>query len=282
MAVKISRFWRFLGKDPEHRSLYNDCLITMHNDEAETLFYLCSLKTELSRTIFSSSSISSLGRSAVMKALTETDTSSGSWVSDSAVCTTWNYQKWETVILTTMATGITTRRGAKENPTWSMSWRLKGLFSSNTLAQRSGSFRRTRYRASLLNSEFSLHTLKDMKWLKMCRSVSVIITKTYTVYTLWWAPGHTVLSRKPRRPGGGLAFRSNVRPRCCHRTGFLSGSVRACCYCLCRSWLEHCGWLAPRTLLGFETPATAAEVLTWEKIEKKDMTLKKNVYHKTL
>lgn len=40
--------------------------------------YLCSLKTELSNTIFSRSSMSSLGRSAVMKALTVTDTSSGS------------------------------------------------------------------------------------------------------------------------------------------------------------------------------------------------------------
>lgn len=57
--------------------------------QAASLFYnLCSLKTELSSTIFSSSSISSLGRSAVMKALTVTDTSSGSWVSDRAVCTT--------------------------------------------------------------------------------------------------------------------------------------------------------------------------------------------------
>lgn len=51
--------------------------------------YLCSLNTELSRTIFSSSSMSSLGRSAVIKALTVTDTSSGSWVSDKAVCTTY-------------------------------------------------------------------------------------------------------------------------------------------------------------------------------------------------
>ena len=33
--------------------------------------------------------MSSFGKSAVMKALTVTDTSSGSWVSDSAVCTTW-------------------------------------------------------------------------------------------------------------------------------------------------------------------------------------------------
>lgn len=52
------------------------------------LNYRCSLKTELSRTIFSRSSMSSLGRSAVMKALTVTETSSGSWVSESAVCTT--------------------------------------------------------------------------------------------------------------------------------------------------------------------------------------------------
>src|SRR4029434_6322295 len=50
--------------------------------------HLCSLKTELSRTIFSSSSMSSLGRSAVMKAFTDTDTSSGSCVSGRAVCTT--------------------------------------------------------------------------------------------------------------------------------------------------------------------------------------------------
>ncbi|KAF3851320.1 hypothetical protein F7725_013092 [Dissostichus mawsoni] len=80
---------------------------------AACLLYLCSLKTELSRTIFSRSSISSLGRSAVMKALTVTETSSGSWVSDSA-----------------------------------------GLFSSKTFAHSSGSFLRTRYRASLLNKEF--------------------------------------------------------------------------------------------------------------------------------
>ena len=51
---------------------------------------LWSLKTELSRTIFSSSSMSSLGRSAVMKAFTVTEMSSGSWVSDRAVCTTWD------------------------------------------------------------------------------------------------------------------------------------------------------------------------------------------------
>lgn len=54
-----------------------------------SLSHLCSLKTELSRTIFSRSSMSSLGRSAVMKALTVTDTSSGSWVSDKAVWTTY-------------------------------------------------------------------------------------------------------------------------------------------------------------------------------------------------
>lgn len=50
--------------------------------------HLCSLNTEFSRTIFSRSSISSLGRSAVIKAFTVTETSSGSWVSDRAVCTT--------------------------------------------------------------------------------------------------------------------------------------------------------------------------------------------------
>ncbi len=50
--------------------------------------YLCSLKMELSKTIFSRSSMSSLGRSAVMNALTVTDTSSGSWVSERAVWTT--------------------------------------------------------------------------------------------------------------------------------------------------------------------------------------------------
>lgn len=33
--------------------------------------------------------MSSLGKSAVMKALTVTETSSGSWVSERAVCTTW-------------------------------------------------------------------------------------------------------------------------------------------------------------------------------------------------
>lgn len=38
--------------------------------------------------------MSSLGRSAVMKALTVQDTSSGSWVSDRAVCTTLIKTKW--------------------------------------------------------------------------------------------------------------------------------------------------------------------------------------------
>lgn len=61
---------------------------TIHTCKEVTESYLCSLNTELSRTIFSSSSMSSLGRSAVMKALTVTDTSSGSWVSVSAVWTT--------------------------------------------------------------------------------------------------------------------------------------------------------------------------------------------------
>lgn len=37
--------------------------------------------------------MSSLGRSAVIKALTVTDTSSGSWVSDKAVCTTYKKYK---------------------------------------------------------------------------------------------------------------------------------------------------------------------------------------------
>lgn len=37
--------------------------------------------------------MSSLGRSAVMKALTVTDTSSGSWVSDRAVWTTWGKRR---------------------------------------------------------------------------------------------------------------------------------------------------------------------------------------------
>lgn len=53
---------------------------------------LCSLKTELSRTIFSNNSMSSLGRSAVMKAFTVTEISSGSWVSDRAVCTTYRHK----------------------------------------------------------------------------------------------------------------------------------------------------------------------------------------------
>lgn len=51
--------------------------------------YLWSLNTELSRTIFSRSSMSSLGRSAVMKAFTVTEISSGSWVSERAVWTTY-------------------------------------------------------------------------------------------------------------------------------------------------------------------------------------------------
>lgn len=51
--------------------------------------YRWSLNTEFSSsTIFSSSSMSSLGRSADMKALTVTDTSSGLVVSFRAVCTT--------------------------------------------------------------------------------------------------------------------------------------------------------------------------------------------------
>jgi hypothetical protein len=52
--------------------------------------HLWSLKTELSMTIFSSNSISSLGRSAAMNALTVTEMSSGSCVSANAVWTTYN------------------------------------------------------------------------------------------------------------------------------------------------------------------------------------------------
>ena len=62
-----------------------------------SIAYLCSLNTELSRTIFSSSSMSSLGRSAVIKAFTVTDTSSGSWVSDKAVCTTYKGYTWNSL-----------------------------------------------------------------------------------------------------------------------------------------------------------------------------------------
>lgn len=96
MAVRMRRFWRFLQKIARTKGFnqkgYYYCKITSTIPMIPTLLHLCSLKTELSSTIFSSSSISSLGRSAVMKALTVTDTSSGSWVSDSAVCTTWNEQ----------------------------------------------------------------------------------------------------------------------------------------------------------------------------------------------
>lgn len=56
------------------------------------------------------------------------------------------------------------RGGVGGHLTWSMSCLLKGLFSSNTFAQSSGSFRRTRYRASLLNNEFSLHTWEGKIW----------------------------------------------------------------------------------------------------------------------
>lgn len=90
MAVRIRRFWRFLSRNKsnywnqQQRDIYQ--LFKMFGGHLQT--NLCSLKTELSKTIFSRSSISSLGRSAVMKALTVTDTSSGSWVSESAVCTT--------------------------------------------------------------------------------------------------------------------------------------------------------------------------------------------------
>lgn len=55
--------------------------------------YLCSLNTELSKTIFSNNSINSFGRSAVMKAFTVTETSSGSCVSDKAVWTTWIWRQ---------------------------------------------------------------------------------------------------------------------------------------------------------------------------------------------
>ena len=71
---------------------------------ASVLTDLWSLKTEFSRTIFSSSSISSLGRSAVMKAFTVTEMSSGSCVSDSAVCTTC------TAIATTTTASTYSRR----------------------------------------------------------------------------------------------------------------------------------------------------------------------------
>lgn len=50
--------------------------------------------------------------------------------------------------------------------TWSISGRLKGFVSSKTPAHRSGSFRRTRYRDSLLNKEFSLHTYKRVRHYK--------------------------------------------------------------------------------------------------------------------
>jgi len=60
MAVRMSRFCRFRLSE----------------------------NSEFCSTIFSSSSISSLGRSAVMKALTVVDTTSGFLVSGRATCTT--------------------------------------------------------------------------------------------------------------------------------------------------------------------------------------------------
>ena len=74
----------------------------------------------------------------------------------------------------------------------------------------------------------------------------------------WWVPDHTVLSRRPHRPGAGLSSRSTFPPRGCHRMGFPSGSVQGCCCCQCRSWPEHYGWQAPHSLHGCETPARAA------------------------
>ena len=76
-------------------------------------------------TIFSSSSMSSCGISAVMNALTVTDTCSGFLLSGSAVDTTW-----------------------------SMRLRRCGLSSASTCAQRSTSMRSTTYRDCILNSEF--------------------------------------------------------------------------------------------------------------------------------
>ena len=101
IAVRMSRFWRF-------GLLLN------------ALFWM---------TIFSSSSMSSWGISAVMNALTVTDTCSGFFDSGSAVDTTW-----------------------------SMSCLRWGLSSASTCSHRSASMRSTTYLDWSLNREFLLVT----------------------------------------------------------------------------------------------------------------------------
>ncbi len=117
---------------------------------------LCSLNMEFSRTIFSRSSMSSLGRSAVMNVFTVTDTSSGSCVSGRAVWTTCAHNPPHEHLSDHTLHDICSCAARA----WSISGRLYGFVSCRTWAQRSGSFRRTRYRDSLLNREFSLHTYR--------------------------------------------------------------------------------------------------------------------------
>lgn len=138
------------------------------NNKHETNTYLWLLKTEFSRTIFSSNSISSLGRSALMKAFTVTETSSGSCVSDNAVCTTYNREtifsmnrlhKFSNVLLSKNPKKNIVIK-LKVNFTWSISCLRYWFSRSNTLAHNSGFLLRTRYLAKLLNNEFSLQTLE--------------------------------------------------------------------------------------------------------------------------
>lgn len=68
--------------------------------------------------------------------------------------------------------------------TWSIRGLLKGLVSKSTLAQSSGSLRRTRYRDKLLNSEFSLQTCgekyKDTYFMLFgCTELGMNRLKTY-------------------------------------------------------------------------------------------------------
>lgn len=71
--------------------------------------------------------------------------------------------------------------------TWSIRGLLKGLVSRSTLAQSSGSLRRTRYRDKLLNSEFSLQTCgekyKRYIFYTSCCLVAQILVWTWSSIT---------------------------------------------------------------------------------------------------
>lgn len=233
--------------------------------------HLCSLKTELSNTIFSSSSMSSLGKSAVMKAFTVTDTSSGSWVSDRAVCTTWKQRnrtlqkkqpdawkeikivylymlpgQWEVVCM-----GCSP---AAHSPTAQSLCDGRGSATSSWRANS-----HCRPDDKITQNLQIINVLPSKKKCELKKDIWGETQKCINQSSRWSAPGHTVPSHRPHRTGGGLSFRSTSQPHDCHSMGFLSRNVRGCCCCQCRSWLVHYGWQAPHSLHGCETLARAAE-----------------------